>query len=170
MLLGGYGGGWVTVPEALDVPLDEPLARKLGTSLGAGVVVLAPRRTCPLAETARIVRYLEQQNARQCGPCVNGLSELAQLCEALAGDPARLRRSLEPILSRCDLVEGRGACRHPDGAARLIRSALRVFSGEVDVHLRAGPCQRVATPSAMPGLGAMAVPNRQSGGRRRVPR
>jgi hypothetical protein len=37
------------------------------------------------------------------------------------------------------LVDGRGACSHPDGTVRLARSALTVFAGDL-THHRAGRC------------------------------
>ena len=51
-------------------------------------------------------------------------------------DPARLERFFEQ-------VRGRGACRHPDGAVRLVASALDVFADDVTAHL-VGRCR--ATP------------------------
>ncbi|MBL7618367.1 NADH-quinone oxidoreductase subunit E, partial [Frankia sp. AgB1.8] len=33
-----------------------------------------------------------------------------------------------------ELVGGRGACRHPDGATRLVRTALRVFAADIHAH------------------------------------
>ena len=162
VLLGGYGGGWIATQTALDLPLTEQAAREHGTSLGAGVVVLLPRSACPLAESARVVRYLERQNAGQCGPCVNGLAELADRCAALASRPSALGGHVQPILDLCDLVEGRGACRHPDGAARFVRSALSVFSDEVAAHLKGGPCRQVAAPSTLPRLDRIRRVSRQA--------
>ncbi len=164
VLLGGYGGGWLPMDRALGLRLDEAEARRHGASLGAGVVALVPAGACPLAETARVVAYLDEQKAGQCGPCVNGLGELAALCMALAVQPSTLRGQVQPLLDVCALVEGRGACRHPDGATRVVRSALEVFDHEVQAHLRGGPCAYVGAPSVLPGLQRIGL-GRASGGR-----
>ena len=63
VLLGGYGGGWVSTAEALAMPLTEEAARHRGSSIGAGVVILLPVDVCPLLEVSRVVRYLEGQGA-----------------------------------------------------------------------------------------------------------
>jgi NADH:ubiquinone oxidoreductase subunit F (NADH-binding) len=139
-LLGGYGGGWVTMPNLLDLPLTEEAARRFGSSLGAGVIALLPRTVCPLVETARVIRYMQEQGAGQCGPCRFGLADLAGMAERLAFRPTG-GNGVAAMYEVCDVVEGRGACRHPDGVARFVRSALSVFHDEVAAHLANGPCR-----------------------------
>jgi NADH:ubiquinone oxidoreductase subunit F (NADH-binding) len=146
VLLGGYGGGWIATEEALSMPLTEEAARGVGSSIGAGVVVLLPSAACPLLEVSRVVRYLEGEGAGQCGPCVNGLDVLASAMEMLAVQPRALRNGIDAIPMLCSLVEGRGACRHPDGVARFVRSACSVFEDHISLHLRGGPCHDVPQP------------------------
>ena len=128
------------------MPLTEEAARRQGSSIGAGVVILLPADVCPLLEVSRVVRYLEGQGAGQCGPCVNGLDALASALETLAVQPRALRGGIADIPTLCDLVEGRGACAHPDGVARFVRTALRVFEGHADLHLQRGPCHSTRPP------------------------
>jgi len=146
ILLGGYGGGWVPTAEALAMPLTEEAARAQGSSIGAGVVILLPAEVCPLREVSRVVRYLQSQGAGQCGPCVHGLDALASTLESLAVRPRALRGGITDISALCALVEGRGACAHPDGAARFVRSALRVFADHARLHLKRGPCHSTQRP------------------------
>jgi len=152
VLLGGYGGGWLPTATALSMPFTEEAARGLGSSIGPGVVVLLPTGVCPWAETARVVRYMEGEGAGQCGPCVNGLDVLATSVEHLAYRPRSLRGGVAALPSLCGLVEGRGACRHPDGVARFVRTAVDVFADHAALHLSRGPCQTsrpfLAVPSA----------------------
>nr|MDP9328154.1 NADH-quinone oxidoreductase subunit E [Actinomycetota bacterium] len=46
-------------------------------------------------------------------------------------------------------VEGRGACRLPDGAVRFVRSALTVFGDEVRRH-GAGTCSATVHDPVLP--------------------
>ena len=146
LLLGGYGGGWLPMAEAMAMPLTEEAARKHGSSIGPGVVALVRSEACPLAELSRVVTYMEGQGANQCGPCINGLAGLASAMEALAFHPSTLRGGTSSIFVHCDLIEGRGACRHPDGVARFVRTGLRVFSEHAEHHLRRGPCRNQMGP------------------------
>ena len=123
-LVGGYFGAWTR---------NHRMALTSASGLGAGVVVAFPDSACALRESARVARYLASESAGQCGPCLHGLAALAGGLEQLAvgneGSRSRLTRWAEE-------VAGRGACRHPDGAAAFISSTLAVFDRETDDHLR----------------------------------
>ncbi len=143
VLVGGYHGAWVPSDAVAGLQVSRAALRPWGASPGAGVVMALPVGECGLVETSRIVSYLAGQSAGQCGPCLNGLPAVADTVAALAGgrlagrtDAGSLERRLQ-WLAR--LVEGRGACSHPDGTMRLVRSTLRVFGDEIDLHLH-GDC------------------------------
>ena len=138
VLSGGFFGTWLPQPPDAAEP-----------ERGAGVLVALPASACGLAETAAVLGYLAAQSARQCGPCRLGLPAVAEDFAALArgtGDralPERLHR-------RLGLLPGRGACGHPDGAARLAASALRVFAADAERHARTGPCGAARLPLVLP--------------------
>jgi NADH:ubiquinone oxidoreductase subunit F (NADH-binding) len=147
VLVGGYAGGWLP-PDRLSTPYAPgPLALH-GTRPGPGVVVVVDRAGCGLAETARIVRRMAGESAGQCGPCVFGLPAVADdLAQLVSGRPSRAL--VERLGQRLALVEGRGACRHPDGVVHLVRSALRTFAADLDQHLHRGPCPGARRPTLM---------------------
>jgi NADH:ubiquinone oxidoreductase subunit F (NADH-binding) len=135
VLVGGYHGAWLPVT---DVPMSRAGLAPFGATPGAGVVHVLPAAYCGLVETARIVTYLAGQSAGQCGPCRFGLPAMADAMRRLAAG-SRDRDLPERVADLAGLVVNRGACHHPDGTVRLVRSALGVFADEVDRHL-AGQC------------------------------
>jgi NADH:ubiquinone oxidoreductase subunit F (NADH-binding) len=147
-LLGGYGGTWLD-DSVLDTPYAPAPLASVGAIMGVGVVVGLPATSCGITETARIARYLAGESAGQCGPCVFGLPAIAGDLERLASgrvDPSVLDR----IAGRAATVDGRGACRHPDGLARLVRSALRAFADDAWSHGQGRPCPGHDIPTVLP--------------------
>jgi NADH:ubiquinone oxidoreductase subunit F (NADH-binding) len=146
LLLGGYFGTWVSAAAAADRPFSSAGLAPLGVRPGAGLIAALPAVACGLAETARVVRYLADESAGQCGPCLFGLDAIAgqlrRIAEGRSSDLGLLRRWLGQ-------VDGRGACSHPDGAARLVRSALDVFAPELDQHAQ-GWCRGTAPAAVLP--------------------
>ena len=133
VLLGGYFGGWADLYEQWGLPLDAASMRARGLALGCGVVHFLPSDTCGVAATARFMTYLASQSARQCGPCVFGLSAIAGATQRLAAQSPQ-PGDLDRILRWSGQVTGRGACHHPDGAATLMHSALQVFADDFAAH------------------------------------
>ncbi|MFE9092859.1 NADH-ubiquinone oxidoreductase-F iron-sulfur binding region domain-containing protein [Streptomyces sp. NPDC007264] len=148
LLVGGFAGTWLPA-EHLDTPLTRRDLAPLGAAPGAGVVAALPGGACGLAETARILGYLAAHSARQCGPCRLGLPAVADDFGALAAGRAD-RGLLARLRHRTGLLPDRGACRHPDGAARLAASALRCFADDVEHHLAHGACAAARRPPLLP--------------------
>jgi NADH:ubiquinone oxidoreductase subunit F (NADH-binding) len=137
-LVGGYHGSWLPMPDAVGLTLDNESLRKFGAAAGAGVLAAFPADRCGLVESARVVSYLAAESAGQCGPCLNGLPRIAAGLTELAGP--RARRPVRTDVERwAGLVTGRGACNHPDGTVRFVRSALTVFAPEISRHAQ-GHC------------------------------
>ena len=137
-LVGGYHGTWLPLPDAAGITLDNASLRRFGAAAGAGVLAALPSDRCGLTEAARVTGYLAAESAGQCGPCLNGLPRIAAALAELAGSGHR-RQTLADLERWSGLVTGRGACHHPDGTVRFVRSALTVFEPEIRRHAR-GQC------------------------------
>jgi len=137
ILVGGYHGSWIPASALEGLRLSRESLKTVGASPGAGIIHALPPDVCGLTRTAQIADYLAGESARQCGPCRNGLPTLAELLDELAH--GRVDDALVKEIRRiAGLVDGRGSCRHPDGTARMIRSALVTFASDIDAHRRRG--------------------------------
>ncbi len=156
VLIGGYHGAWVPADQVPWLTLSNASLRPAGAFTGAGVLAALPADRCGLVESARVARYLALESAGQCGPCLNGLPSIAAAMGELAGRACRWPdpRVLENLSRWAGLVEGRGACHHPDGTVRFLRSALQVFADEARLHLQ----RRCSAASGQPFLPIPAGP------------
>lgn len=148
VLVGGYHGTWIPAARAARLTLENATLRRVGASVGAGVVAALPAGRCGLAETARVASYLALESAGQCGPCLNGLPRIADALSELAG-PRPRPRVREDIERWAELVKGRGACHHPDGSVRFVTSALATFEAEISRHTR-GVCSATSRQPFLP--------------------
>jgi NADH:ubiquinone oxidoreductase subunit F (NADH-binding) len=157
LLVGGYFGTWVDASQALGLRLARQDLRSVGCSLGAGVLIGLGESSCGLHESARVIDYLARESAGQCGPCVHGLRAIADLVGELADGVAHPGEA-QRVMRWSAEIRGRGACHHPDGAARFVESALSVFADELASHQRGGCAGR--PPSFPLGTGAPAATGR----------
>jgi NADH:ubiquinone oxidoreductase subunit F (NADH-binding) len=157
LLVGGYFGAWID-GDGEGLTLDNASLGRSGAAVGAGVVVVLGASACPVAEVAALADWLSDASAGQCGPCVHGLAALADLLhriesgQTVPGDSKRLSRWTA-------MVRGRGACGHPDGAARMLASAARVFAHELADHAQRGhsPACRVVPTLHLPRAATRAA-------------
>jgi NADH:ubiquinone oxidoreductase subunit F (NADH-binding) len=148
LLVGGYSGSWFPVEAALKLELGHTALRAAGGTLGPGVVFALPDGACGVSETARIAGYLAHESSGQCGPCVHGLAAIADALEEISAGRAP-PGTHEWVACWCTDVAGRGACHHPDGAARLVSSCLEMFAREIERHEQGRPCHPRSSMTAL---------------------
>lgn len=148
VLVGGYYGSWLRAADAWDLPLTHAALEAAGGALGCGLIYAFPAQACGLTASARVARYLAEESAGQCGPCVYGLRAMADTLTRVATETPD-RHTLQQLHGYCDVVVGRGACNYPDGVVGFIRSTLDVFASEISRHQRDGRC-RSGEPPRLP--------------------
>lgn len=149
MLLGGFFGTWVAGDAALAAPFSRAGLSPLGASPGAGIMVAIAEDACGLSETARLLAWFAAESAGQCGPCLYGLADLARGAASLAQATSSVG-DIADLQLWADEIEGRGACKHPDGAVRLLRSAAVVFAEDWERHARGETCPGSSAAPTIP--------------------
>ncbi|MSW94663.1 MAG: proton-conducting membrane transporter [Actinobacteria bacterium] len=155
-LTGGYGGAWVSQDSLMAAHWSPDSVAAAGGVIGAGILWALDARTCPLHEVARVAHWMAGESAGQCGPCRFGLPSLADDLDVIAGKHAQMS-DVHRLNARLPLVQMRGGCKHPDGTARFIGTAMHVFQAEVAHHLR-GHCCATTSGTALPIAGMRPSP------------
>ena len=137
VLVGGYHGTWAAPGQLTGSRVGRAQLRDLGLTLGAGAVVVPAANECPVEVTAQIVAYLAASTAGRCGPCFNGLPALSLTLDHFAFSSGTAHDAGR-LLELSSIIERRGACAHPDGTARLVRSLVAACADEVAAHSNGG--------------------------------
>ncbi|WP_051711768.1 NADH-quinone oxidoreductase subunit NuoF family protein [Spirillospora albida] len=138
VLVGGYHGMWLDEAAVTRAVLSRAGMRKVGGTVGAGIILPLGQGTCPLGEATRIASYLAAQSAGQCGPCRLGLPDVVRALNALTEGSG----TVEDVRRAAGIGRGRGACTHPDGTAKFVLSAMEAFAEDIELHRFGGGCGR----------------------------
>ncbi|WP_282793969.1 NADH-quinone oxidoreductase subunit NuoF family protein [Streptomyces sp. CC224B] len=140
VLTGGYHGRWLDAATAHDAVVSRAALEACGGSLGAGAVLPLGAGTCPLGESLRVAHWLAAESTGQCGPCYLGLPAAARgLADVLEGGGPT---ALEALREVTRAVKRRGACKHPDGSAAFLESAVSAFTDDLAAHVLGTGCGR----------------------------
>ncbi len=159
VLVGGYFGSWLPAATTAGLGWSDDQLQPWDVKVGCGAVAVLGEGRCGVHESARVLAWMAGQSAGQCGPCVHGLAAVADAMAQLAA--GRVGGDVVGRLHRwAAQIEGRGACRMPDGAVRFLRSALGTFADDVASHQQGAPC-----PPPPDGAHLLPVPADRGGWR-----
>jgi NADH:ubiquinone oxidoreductase subunit F (NADH-binding) len=153
VLTGGYFGTWISATTSRGLPITHADFAERRAALGCGVLFALPVGTCGLTETARVLRWLANENAGQCGPCMYGLPAMSNAFDALVAGGRNARNASAAIERMLPQIEGRGACKFPDGVVRFARTALTTFADDLAKHISGKACanQQAQLPTPVTG-------------------
>ncbi|MEO8363367.1 MAG: NADH-ubiquinone oxidoreductase-F iron-sulfur binding region domain-containing protein [Ilumatobacteraceae bacterium] len=101
VLLGGAAGGFVG-PDDLDVPLTMEGTRKIGSTLGSGVVLVLDTNVDMVDQLQRIAAFFRDESCGQCVPCrvgtVRQQEVVSRLSRGFADDDLVLLRELGQVM------------------------------------------------------------------------
>ncbi len=130
VLLGGAAGTFLT-PDELDVPLTFEDTRRIGATLGSGVVICFDDTTAMLPVLQRIASFFRDESCGQCVPCRVGTVRQEEMLTRLAnrrphGDVSQ-EQGMYRELSQC--MRDASICGLGQTASSAVESGLKRFTG-----------------------------------------
>ncbi|MEK7747932.1 MAG: NADH-ubiquinone oxidoreductase-F iron-sulfur binding region domain-containing protein [Nitrospirota bacterium] len=125
--------------EQVDLPLDIPSLKNVGSSLGTGSVIVISEKTCMVKTALFYAGFFAKESCGQCPPCHLGLANLTDLLKKIesgsgeAGDLAQIEQVAR-------MIKGRGYCYLLTGGVIAVESILRHFRDEFDAHIKESRC------------------------------
>jgi len=133
VLLGGAAGGFVT-PDELGTPLTFEDTRKIGATLGSGVVMVFDDTIPIVPILRRIAEFFRDESCGQCVPCRVGTIRQEELMARIArGAPLGSNDSEAAMLKELgQVMRDASICGLGQTASSAIESAakkLKLFAG-----------------------------------------
>jgi NADH:ubiquinone oxidoreductase subunit F (NADH-binding) len=152
VLPGGFFSGWISGDSVRHgARLDLASLTPQGSTPGAGAISVISEAVCGLWQAVYLLRFFAEESAKQCGTCKFGTIAMADALERIARGESQ-RDDIRRLTHYAnEMLPGRGACGHLDGATIAARTALSVFSNDIHRHIIRGHCGRPAT-CALPGI------------------
>jgi NADH-quinone oxidoreductase subunit F len=138
---GGASAPW-WFEEHLDMPLCDPTAKRNGSMLGSGAVVVMDETTDMVRAAWRLVRFFARESCGKCTPCREGTSWLEQIYQRILSGNGR-PDDIELLLDVTDNITPGLAwpprqttiCLLGPSAASAIISSIRRFRHEYEAYI-----------------------------------
>jgi NADH-quinone oxidoreductase subunit F len=127
-------------PEHFDVPMDFGSVEKIGSRLGTGTMIVLDDQTCPVGMVHSLELFFARESCGWCTPCREGLAWVEKTLRAIENGQGR-PEYLEMLDFHARMLgPGRTFCALAPGAMEPLASALRLYRGDFERHIREGRC------------------------------
>ena len=126
--MAGLSGGFLGARD-FGATLDEPCLRGLGSSLGAGGIIVFDDSRDMVEATRNAMRFFADESCGKCFPCRIGTQRLVERLDG--GGPARFDEWAGEVADINRTMKETSACGLGQAAPLLAESLMRYFPGEV---------------------------------------
>jgi NADH-quinone oxidoreductase subunit F len=139
-LLPGGGSTDFLTEEHLDVQMDFDTIPKVGSRMGTGTMIILDDQTCPVGMVHNLERFFAQESCGWCTPCRDGLPWVEKILRALEEGRGQ-RGDLERLEKHGQFLWlGFTFCALAPGAMEPLRSALKYFRDDFELHIQQKRC------------------------------
>jgi NADH-quinone oxidoreductase subunit F len=127
------------VPAALieNATMDYDGLQKIGSSLGAGSVIIMDDSTCMVSALKRLSYFFYEESCGQCTPCREGTGWVYRVIKRIV-DGKGTREDLELLTDVSKKISGRTICALGDAAATPVLSFIKHFRPEFEYFIQHG--------------------------------
>jgi NADH-quinone oxidoreductase subunit F len=127
------------VPAALieNATMDYDGLQKIGSSLGAGSVIIMDDSTCMVSALKRLSYFFYEESCGQCTPCREGTGWVYRVIKRIV-DGKGTMEDLDLLTDVSKKISGRTICALGDAAATPVLSFIKHFRPEFEYFIQYG--------------------------------
>jgi NADH-quinone oxidoreductase subunit F len=124
-------------PEHLDLQLDFDRVAKAGSMLGSAAVMVMDDTVSLVGAVLRLAKFFNHESCGQCTPCREGTNWIEILLKKIYRGEATAEQ-VDSLDNICNMIAGNSLCALGDAAVGPVRSLVKSFRPEIDLHLANG--------------------------------
>jgi len=117
--------------------MDYDGLQKIGSSLGAGSVIIMDDSTCMVSALKRLSYFFYEESCGQCTPCREGTGWVYRVIKRIV-DGKGTMEDLELLTDVSKKISGRTICALGDAAATPVLSFIKHFRPEFEYFIQHG--------------------------------
>ena len=134
---GGPSTALVTAHTIMQATMDYDGLSKIGSSLGAGSMIVMDETTCMVNTLKRLSYFFYEESCGQCTPCREGTGWVYRIVKRIVDGQGRLD-DLNLLKDVSQKISGRTICALGDAAAVPVLSFIKHFEVEFEYFIRHG--------------------------------
>ena len=136
--IGGPLGG--TIPASLiDVPLDFDHLKKVGSSVGAGGLIVMDENTCMVDIARHFIDFLAHESCGKCVPCREGLRQMLRILNNITNGEGK-GGDIELLEELSEFMQEASLCALGQTAPNPVLSTIKHFRDEYEAHIKEARC------------------------------